>query len=226
MMSASPTPKPIDETLNTFPPKRDFPNNLKAFLKEDTSHKDLFELAWKIVQECGEEERHFNQLQSVYRGLVSTWLLATFAAIGYLFKELQPKPYVDLMCAVVSLASTWGIRLIWVLDLEVYHQLLVAVFKEGQKVENSFAWLPGFRTNMYYTGRTNQQSKDPVFRKLSWYYAGTILFPIVGGMVFSGLAWRDGFHWTSELLLGSLLGLAADAAWRFYQTTKKKEQAQ
>jgi len=77
-MSASPAHKPIDETSDPFPPKRDFPNNLKAFLKEDTSSKDLFELAWKIVQECGEEERHFNQLQSVYRGLVSTWITRRF----------------------------------------------------------------------------------------------------------------------------------------------------
>ncbi len=210
--------------METFPPKRDFPGSLGAFLKADPSNKDLFEATWKIVQECGEEERHFNQLQSVYRGLVSTWLLATFAAIGYLVKETQdPKPY--LLCAVVCLASTWGIRLIWVLDLQVYHQLLVAVFKEGHKVEQLFSWLPGFRTNMYYAGRANERDKDPVFRKLSWYYAGTILVPIGGGLVFSLLAWRGGHHWTGDVLLGAFLALATDAALRFYQTTKKKEQA-
>lgn len=60
-----------------------FAEELERFLNRGAviapnSSKDLFDCVWKIVQECGEEERHFNQLQSVYRGIASSWLLATF----------------------------------------------------------------------------------------------------------------------------------------------------
>ncbi len=214
-MGASPAPAVITV--------RNFPNELQAFLKADKGNKDLFEATWKIVQECGEEERHFNQLQSVYRGLVSTWLLATFAAVGYLFKEGQDEPF--FLAAVVCLASTWGIRLIWMLDLGVYHQLLVAVFKEGKKAEDCFAWLPGFRINMYGAGRQKPEQRDPVFRNLSWYYLGTILVPIAGGIVLSVLAWQHGVHWRADLLLAGFVALSALAIARFYRTTKRKEQA-
>src|SRR5207245_7332708 len=41
----------------------------------------------EVYKELGTYERHFNQMQSVCRSLASTWLLATFAGIGYIFEK-------------------------------------------------------------------------------------------------------------------------------------------
>jgi len=46
-----------------------------------------FEVVWKFYTEIGALERHFNQLQNHYRTLASTWLLAAFAAIGFLISQ-------------------------------------------------------------------------------------------------------------------------------------------
>jgi len=43
--------------------------------------KKTFERVWKIVEEIGTEERHFNTLQGM-RGMASAWLLASIIAIG------------------------------------------------------------------------------------------------------------------------------------------------
>ena len=45
--------------------------------------KETFDRIWKIVEEIGEEERHFNDIQVRYRNMASAWLLATFGAIGF-----------------------------------------------------------------------------------------------------------------------------------------------
>src|SRR5262249_21477532 len=114
----------------------------------------LFDRVWQVVQECGEEERHFNQLQSVYRGIASTWLLATFAGVGYiLYGHETPAPGPDVIVpGLICLSGAVGIALIWLLDMHVYHRLLVSIFDEGRKLEQSYPWLPRFRTRMSGVG--------------------------------------------------------------------------
>jgi hypothetical protein len=180
-------------------PVKPFPEALEDLLAPDgkngAKNKDLFEGVWKIVQECGEEERHFNQLQSVYRGLASTWVLGTLGAVGYLMFGKESKvEHPELLAAVVCSVGALGISLIWVLDLKVYHRLLVAVFKEGKKLEDRFNWLPRFRTNMSEIDRpigkdgTRQMTgRDPVRSKLAWYYVVTTLVPAAGAIFF--LSW-------------------------------------
>src|SRR5690348_6386881 len=102
-----------------------------AYKLRQLADADLFGRVWDIVKECGEEERHFNQLQSVYRGIASTWLLATLGAVGYLLfskdtRGTDPR-YIHLFSSVICFLGACGIGLIWVLDLRVYHRLLVAV---------------------------------------------------------------------------------------------------
>jgi hypothetical protein len=207
-----------------FRNKEHFPKALLQFLKDDPQNRDCFEAVWKIAQECGEEERHFNQLQSVYRGLASTWLLATFAAVGYLFNKDNKffDPYV--MGAIVCLAASVGIRLLWTLDLGVYHQLLVAVFREGYKLEE-FDWMPGFRTNMANYGRHDLTEPDPIFRRLAIYYLVTTLVPTLGGIVLTVESWILGYHRSSLFLGISLLILLLSVLTSFSSTTRKAEQA-
>jgi hypothetical protein len=105
-----------------------FPNGLHVV------NQELFNRIWSVVEECGEEERHFNNLQSVYRGIASTWLLATFGAVGFLLFNKDGELIHPGIAAAVCFAGTFGIVLIWKLDLDVYHRLLVAVFREGQSL--------------------------------------------------------------------------------------------
>ena len=165
-----------------------FPSELKT-LAGASSPTDIFERAWKIVQECGEEERHFNQLQSVYRGVASTWLLATFGAVGYVLfnKDVtisDPNWNSHVVSAAICVLGATGICLIWILDLKVYHQLLMAVFEEGRKLETEFAWLPRFRTGMHGIGRgANKAGQFPIQKRLALYYV-----VMVGGLLFAAMA--------------------------------------
>jgi hypothetical protein len=132
------------------------------------SNQELFTRVWNMVTEFGEEERHFNGLQSTYRSLASTWLLATFGAVGFLLSErMGAGKDSKLLIAAVGLASCLGIALLWTLDLLVYHRLLQAVFAEGVALEKAFGWLPPFRQGMLKAHRGG------VLRKLVWFYLGS-----------------------------------------------------
>lgn len=65
-------------------------------------------------------ERHFNTVQSGYRTLASTWLLAAFAAIGFVLSTkltlLVPR---ELVIAGIGMAASIGIYLLWIIDLLV-----------------------------------------------------------------------------------------------------------
>ena len=49
--------------------------------------EDDRQLVWAMIVEIGLNERHFNQLQTSYRTLASTWLLGLFAAAGFLLSR-------------------------------------------------------------------------------------------------------------------------------------------
>lgn len=182
----------------------EFPRRLEAFLAAATPpaaggpaapppNKDIFESVWKIVQECGEEERHFNQLQSVYRGIASTWLLATFGAVGYLLFDKNGAVAHPRLAAMVCMLGTFGVALLWMLDLSVYHRLLVSAFDEGKALEDHFLWLPRIRTNMLtYT-------HSAVRRHLALYYLFTTLGPLLAGI---GFFYHYGFPCSALIAAG------------------------
>lgn len=122
---------------------------------------------WSVVQELGENERHFNNLQHNYRVLASTWLLAMFAGVGFvLTAEKLPISY-QLIMTFLGVSSAFGITLLWNLDLRVYHQLLDSCFVEGLKIEKNNLWLPQLRSNMLKT-----QNVKPlgVLARVVWFY--------------------------------------------------------
>jgi hypothetical protein len=104
----------------------------------------------QLVAEAGENERHFNELQSRYRTLASTWLLATFAGTGFFISNPDLKLGVDRGWAVlgIGVAGAAGIALLWKLDLYVYHRLLEGFFWEAVKLEKTEGRFPRFRHRM------------------------------------------------------------------------------
>jgi hypothetical protein len=133
------------------------------------------EKAWEMYLEVGNGERHFNQLEHQYRLLASTWLLGTFAAIGYTLTNVGAQPgdylgfYKELIVAAIALAGATGITLIWLLDVRVYQQLLHCFFLEGLDLEDEHEWLPLIRHNMF---RTTTQKHGSVLHNVAWFYVG------------------------------------------------------
>lgn len=126
------------------------------------------ENVWKIVEELGTNERHFNQLQHQYRAMASGWILAMFAGAQFVFTnwETLPLPGATIL-SFLGLAGAVGITQLWNLDIRVYHQLLESCFVEGLKLEKQYHWLPRIRTNMLST-----QSSDVkgVLESVVWFY--------------------------------------------------------
>ena len=114
-----------------------------------------FDRIWKMYTEFGVTERHFNDLQARYRALASTWLLATFAGIGFVTTQETLGEFFSplLLASGIGVMGSIGITLLWVLDLMVYHRLLNAAFIEGLNLEGRHLELPAIRHNMmHYTG--------------------------------------------------------------------------
>ena len=113
---------------------------------------EYFERVWAVVTEMGLEERHFNSLQADYRKLASTWLLAAFAAMGFTISTAElalPINRLLLVCAI-GVAAAIGLALLWIIDILVYHRLLLACFEEGQALEDEHRFLPRVRNHMAY----------------------------------------------------------------------------
>jgi hypothetical protein len=132
------------------------------------------QIAWDVLKELGEAERHFNNLETEYRKLASIWLLAGFAGIGFVLKS-DPDLVVprEVAIAGIGLATSVGIFLLWIVDLLVYHRLLDACFTEAQKVEQQHPELPQVRTSMGlgHRGRV-------VTTRLRWFYVALTAAPI------------------------------------------------
>lgn len=94
----------------------------------------------EIYKELGEYERHFNQIQSVYRGLASTWLLGCFGGISFLYsRDFNGKLPVstEAACAWLAFGGAIGIALLWLLDGGIYHRLLLAVVQVSEELETT-----------------------------------------------------------------------------------------
>jgi hypothetical protein len=129
---------------------------------------------WDQLKEIGESERHFNDLQVRYRLLASTWLLASFAGMGFVLT----KPVLldeGLILCLVSAGGTIGVTIIWVLDLLGYHKLLAAYFLEGLRIEDEYSNLPQVRWTMLSLGT--------VGTKAQLFYFTCALAPVLSGLI-------------------------------------------
>jgi len=101
---------------------------------EDRLHKI------EIYKELGEYERHFNQIQGIHRGLASTWLLAFLGGIAFLHSADFTNKFpvsLEIATALVSLGGSMSIALLGLLDVFVYHRLLLAVLVTSEDMENA-----------------------------------------------------------------------------------------
>lgn len=146
---------------SSIPTEEQFPNVLDA---------RNFDNAWKMYTHIREIENQFNVLQSTYRSLASTWLLATFAGVGFVLTETINWIFDEaLIIMFIGLAGGIGIWLLWLIDIMVYQQLLHAAFLSGVRLEERYSWLPPIRLTMKET----QIGGNVRFRVVWYYIAGT-----------------------------------------------------
>lgn len=137
-----------------------------------TPENEIFDRAFKIFSHLSEREEHFNKLETNYRLLASTWLLASLGAIGFILikADKESLPFdAWIIVSSICIVSSIGIFLLWILDLRVYHQLLVSVFVEGVILEHQFRWLPQIRNNMI-----SSMDGGDVTKRVVLYYSFTI----------------------------------------------------
>lgn len=163
---------------------------------------DSFDNIWKIVAEIGTTERHFNDLQSKYRTLASTWLLAAFSAMGFIVSEvIEINVEKELLISGIAIAALIGIMLLWVIDLLVYHRLLDSCFIEGLILEEKYSWLPPIRHNMMAT----MQGEGVLLRVVGFYIAmAAVLILISGGFIASWLT-QYNIYWSLIAVILTLI---------------------
>lgn len=133
--------------------------------------RDTFNRVMQLVEQIGDKEEHFNNLQTEYRKLASTWLLASLGACGYVIKSAKSLPYDHWYFVFgICIAASAGISILWMLDLRVYQKLLGAFFKEGFFLEmQHYKWLPPFRINIIASQKTGE-----IISKVQYYYVASI----------------------------------------------------
>ncbi len=186
------------------------------------------ELIWSILVELGQQERHFNELESRYRTLASSWLLATFGGLGLVAtQDVRIDAPRELIMALLAFGGAGGIFLLWNLDIMVYHRLLDACFLNGVLLEDRIGWLPKFRTEMLQSA----PKAGGVLRRIIYFYIGSIAIlyffgallvslwarGVLGAWVWTAVLPATGFFWAVARKMRSQ-SLAKSSGWRKVET--------
>jgi hypothetical protein len=171
------------------------------------------QMIWKFFKEFEAAERHFNTLQNQYRTLASTWLLASFAGIGFTLTQERFAVPLDrlLLVAAIGLATCVGTTLLWNLDLRVYHQLMFAYFMEGHRLEQQYSWLPQVRTTI----RRTMKGRGVTGRVVLFYIAGNSAALVIGGLALAFWSAKYGVATVIFISVFWLLLIVAMGFWIF-----------
>jgi len=178
---------------------------------------ELFDRVMRITEQIGSQERHFNDLQTGYRKLASTWLLASFAACGYVLKSDSGIPFdkwyfVFGICAVAS----GGLAILWLMDLSVYQKLLCAFFGEGVILElDYYQWLPPIRINIL-----RSQSTGRVQSKVQYFYFYSIVILQLVGII---SIWNSGMRQDYKIVVSAVIALGILSAQVFFIRQSNKQ---
>jgi len=135
--------------------------------------------AWGYLCKITESENHFNDLVFRIRALSSTWLLASFAGIGFILtRDFDIGVTKPLLTLGISILAAFGLILLWMMDILVYQNLLAANFEEGLNIENDFPDLPQIRHKMVAS-----QPKGSVRTRIVWFHIAMIVGALTPGFV-------------------------------------------
>jgi hypothetical protein len=156
----------------------------------------------RVIELIQAQELHFNNLCAGFKRMASTWLLATFAGIGFLLStDIALDVDVAILAAGVAAAGAVGIYLLWIVDLLIYQRLLSSAFTWRGRIEKENPWLPP----LFDTMRQRIFGRNVGFN-LVWFYMLGVLVPALICLASLALALRDA---VPRALLAAGLGLAA-----------------
>jgi amino acid permease len=116
---------------------------------------------------------HFDNLSNRCRLLASTWLLASFGAIGYVSTQNLPVGP-EILAPVLSVLSSLGVLVLWIMDQLVYIRFIEAYFSEAFEMERKYDFLPKVNVNMPVLF-----GKKGVISYVRLYYFGCMIAPIL-----------------------------------------------
>jgi len=155
----------------------------------------------QLVNHIGDQEKHFNGLETQYRLLASSWLLASLGAMGYLMQNDKSTWLLINVCLLISaigFVASIGIILWWILDMKVYHKLLHCVFIQGILLEQKHDWLPKIRTDMLLSQETGDVTKHT-----GLYYMGSVILL----QLISLLSLINNYGWNISGYISILFGI-------------------
>lgn len=88
--------------------------------------------------------QHSNRIQLTYKTITSMWVIATFIGAGYALSthEVNLPVHSLIVVAMLCLASSLVIILIWYLDLIVQEKNIASAVQTGIELEENNPWLP------------------------------------------------------------------------------------
>lgn len=148
-------------------------------------------LVFGLYAQLKAHKDHFSNMQNRYRSLASTWILAAFVGIGYLFSRHKIDLPFNTSIAVVILCvlATIGISLLWHLDIVVYQKLWFGTIIEMARLEKKNKWLLGVNNEILKA----HASKEYHFFQ-SYFYIGCNIILLVMGCVISAIMGYPNFY--------------------------------
>ncbi len=133
-------------------------------------------LIYGIYTKLNEFERHFEIISTRYKHIALSWLLASFAGIGFLFsRDSNALPFSHFIgAAIVSLVGLIGVSLIGNIDMNVYHRFWAALFVEEVVMEERYSFLLQSRKITVLI----DESKERVFSQNLLYITSNLIFII------------------------------------------------
>jgi len=131
--------------------------------------------AFDIIRLITDSEHHFNDLCFKIRTLASTWLLATFAGVGFVLTGQGDFVFAKTTVVIlICWAGAVGVFVLWILDLQVYQKLLNTWFDARKEIEEESLYLP----NMWERMRATQPGGRAA-NLIRFYYIATCSAPLL-----------------------------------------------
>jgi hypothetical protein len=101
-----------------------------------------------LYKKLSKFEQHFDELSAKHTNIALTWLLGTYAGIGFLFSvNIKSLPFDHMICVVViSMFGFLGNSILWHLAVNIYTKFWAAVLIEEILMERKFPFLLNFKS--------------------------------------------------------------------------------